>query len=57
MAPHESLWKPVIKMPEQCKLCGMYFHQDIAGVCRPCWKIYKKWEYDQPSNFKISEEE
>lgn len=51
MAPDESLWNPQIKEPEQCKLCLMYFHQDICGVCNSCYKSYKRWEYNQPSYF------
>lgn len=57
MVPEESLWNPKIKKPQQCKLCLMYFHQDICGVCDSCYRSYKKWEYNQPSKYPYLEEE
>lgn len=51
MAPEESMWNPNIREPTQCKLCQMWFHQDICGVCDQCYYEYKRWEYNQPSQY------
>ena len=48
MAPHESLWTPVIKMTEQCNYCLKYFHQDIGGICSQCYQVMSRLLYDQP---------
>lgn len=39
MAPDERMWRPVVAMPEQCNYCMMYFHEDIGGICSPCYQL------------------
>lgn len=48
MAPHEKLWRPVIAMPEQCNFCQRYFHEDIGGICSPCYQVMSRELYNQP---------
>jgi len=62
MAPSEDLWNPEIKKPEQCNYCLKWFHQDIGGICSPCYQIMSRLLYDTPvsengNNQGIREEE
>jgi len=52
MVPEEKLWNPIIKKAEQCNVCRHFFHQQIGGICDPCYVQLKNWEYTYlPSHF------
>jgi hypothetical protein len=57
MVPEESMWAPKIKKTEQCNYCGFWFHQNIGGICSPCYQIMSRILYNQPSHFVATKKE